>query len=55
MAVLCGGVLIEAIQHLTGRDRLGILIALTLILVGGLWTCWRRLAVLAGALQTEPH
>lgn len=50
MAVLCGGTLIEMIQHLNGRDRLGILIALTMIFFGGLWTCWRRLAALAGAL-----
>jgi phosphatidylglycerophosphate synthase len=53
MAVLCGGVLIEMVQHLTGRDRLGILIALTMIFFGGLWTCWRRLAVLAHELRSK--
>jgi phosphatidylglycerophosphate synthase len=53
MAVLCGGVLIEMSQHLTGRDRLGILIALTMIFFGGLWTCWRRLAVLARELRSK--
>lgn len=53
MAVLCGGILIEMIQHLAGRGRLGILIALSMILFGGLWTCWRRLAALAGALRAK--
>jgi len=53
MAVLCGGILIEMMQHLTGRGRLGILIALTMILFGGLWTCWRRLVVLAGELRAK--
>lgn len=53
MAVLCGGILIEMIQHLAGRGRLGILIALSMILFGGLWTCWRRLAALAGALRSK--
>lgn len=53
MAVLCGGILIEMIQHLSGRGRLGILIALTMIFFGGLWTCWRRLAVLAGELRAK--
>jgi phosphatidylglycerophosphate synthase len=52
MAVLCGGLLIEMIQHLTGHDRFGILLALTLIFLGGLWTCWRRLAVMAQALRS---
>lgn len=51
MAVLCGGVLIELIQHLAGRDRNGILIALTVIFFGGLWTCWRRLRVMAAAIN----
>ena len=51
MAVLCGGALIELIQHLTGHERWGILIALTVIFVGGLWTCWRRLAVMAQAMR----
>ncbi|MDZ4404616.1 CDP-alcohol phosphatidyltransferase family protein [Prosthecobacter sp.] len=51
MAVVCGGVLIEMIQHLMGRERVGILIALTLIFFGGLWTCWRRMAVLAKELR----
>jgi phosphatidylglycerophosphate synthase len=53
MAVLSGGVLIEMVQHLTGRDSLGILIALTMIFFGGLWTCWRRLAVLAHELRSN--
>lgn len=53
MAVLCGGILIEMVQHLAGRGRLGILIALTMIFFGGLWTCWRRLAVLAGELRAK--
>ena len=53
MAVLCGGVLIELIQHLTGRERLGILIALTCIFFGGLWTCWRRLLALAHEMRHQ--
>lgn len=52
MAVLCGGALIELVQHLMGWERWGILTALTLIFVGGLWTCGRRLAVMAGALRS---
>lgn len=51
MAVLCGGILIEMFQHLLQQERLGILIALTVIFFGGLWTCWRRLRVLAAALR----
>lgn len=51
MAVLSGGILIELIQHLTGRDRFGILLALTLIFLGGLWTCSRRLREMARALS----
>ncbi|MDB6006829.1 MAG: hypothetical protein JWR15_3816 [Prosthecobacter sp.] len=47
MAVLCGGLMIEMTQHLMGHERCGILIALTLIFVGGLWTCWKRLRTLA--------
>lgn len=43
MAVLCAGTVIELVQHLAGRDRFGILAALTLVFFGGLWTCWRRL------------
>lgn len=54
MAVLCGGIVIELIQHLNGNDRCGILIALTVIFIGGLWTCWRRLRLLAGELRTTP-
>ncbi|OYW71401.1 MAG: hypothetical protein B7Z37_27915 [Verrucomicrobia bacterium 12-59-8] len=54
MAVLCGGLLIEMVQHLMGRERCGILIALTLIFVGGLWTCWKRLVVIAQALRSTP-
>lgn len=54
MAVLCGGILIEMIQHLAGWDRTGILIALTLIFFGGLWTCGRRLAALAQELRSKP-
>ena len=52
MAVLCVGVLIEATQHLMGSDRLGVLTALTLIFFGGLWTCWRRLALIARSLRS---
>lgn len=44
MATLCAGALIELFQHLTGRDRWGILVALTVIFFGGLWTCGRRLS-----------
>ncbi|MGV3661949.1 MAG: CDP-alcohol phosphatidyltransferase family protein [Prosthecobacter sp.] len=51
MATLCAGILIELIQHLTGRERWGILLALTIICFGGLWTCWRRLAVIKRALN----
>ncbi|WP_395741076.1 CDP-alcohol phosphatidyltransferase family protein [Prosthecobacter sp.] len=50
MAVLCGGILVELTQHLMGWERWGILTALTVIFFGGLWTCWRRLAVLGQAL-----
>lgn len=53
MAVLCGGTLIELTQHLMGWERWGILAALTLIFFGGLWTCWRRLAVMAQSLGSE--
>ena len=53
MAVLCGGLLIELIQHLTGSERCGILLALTIIFLGGIWTCWRRLAVLAHSLRAD--
>lgn len=54
MAVLCGGALIEMIQHLTGSERSGILIALTIIFCGGLWTCVRRLQVMARELRSIP-
>ena len=54
MAVLCGGALIEMMQNLTGTDRSGILIALTVIFFGGLWTCARRLQVMAKELRTKP-
>lgn len=50
MAVLCAGIAIELIQHLTGHERQGIFIALTIIFFGGLLTCWKRLAVIARAL-----
>ena len=53
MAVICGGVLIEMIQHLTESDRCGILIALTVIFAGGLWTCGRRLRLMTGILRTN--
>jgi len=53
MAVLCGGLLIELIQHLTGSERCGILLALTIIFLGGIWTCWKRLAVLAQSLRAD--
>lgn len=51
MAVMCGGILIEMIQHLLDWERWGILTALTVIFFGGLWTCWRRLAVMAQAVE----
>lgn len=51
MAVLCGGTLVELTQHLMGWERWGILLALTLIFFGGLWTCWRRLTAMAQALR----
>jgi len=54
MAVLCGGALVEMIQHLTGSERSGILIALTIIFCGGLWTCVRRLQVMARELRSPP-
>ena len=54
MAVICGGALIEMIQHLTGSERSGILIALTMIFCGGLWTCVRRLQVMARELRSLP-
>ena len=43
MAVLTVGSLIELAQHLTHTERWGIKLALTLIFIGGLLTCWRRL------------
>lgn len=43
MAVLTVGCLIEMAQHLTHTERWGIKLALTLIFLGGLLTCWRRL------------
>lgn len=55
MALMCGGIILEMIQHLSGRDRVGILIALTLIFFGGLWTCWCRLRVIAAALMQQPR
>ncbi len=51
MAVLCGSTLVELTQHLMGWERWGILLALTLIFFGGLWTCWRRLTAMAQALR----
>lgn len=51
MAALTAGVIIECGQHLTGNDRNGILIALTVIFFGGLWTCWRRMRTMAAALK----
>lgn len=51
MAVLSGGILIELMQHLLGWERWGILTALTVIFFGGLWTCWRRLAVMAREVE----
>ncbi|WP_395718392.1 CDP-alcohol phosphatidyltransferase family protein [Prosthecobacter sp.] len=53
MALLCGGILIEMTQQLAGLGRQGILVALTLIFFGGLWTCWRRLRALAGELSAK--
>ncbi|MDP1591002.1 MAG: hypothetical protein Q8M07_24830 [Prosthecobacter sp.] len=41
-------------EHLAGWDRTGILIALTVVFFGGLWTCWRRLAVLAQEPRSKP-
>ena len=52
MAVLCGGTFVELTQHLMGWERWGILLALTLIFFGGLWTCWRRLTVMTQALRS---
>jgi len=52
MAVLCGGTLIELTQHLLGWERWGILTALTVIFFGGLWTCWRRLALMAREVES---
>ena len=46
MAVLTVGCLIELAQHLTHTERWGIKLALTLIFLGGLLTCWRRLRVI---------
>lgn len=47
MAVLSAGALIEMTEHLAGRvECYGILVALTIIFVGALWTCWRRSRVL---------
>ena len=57
MAVLSAGTLVEMVEHLAGRERHGIWAALVIILFGGLWTCWRRLAHLhrAIAAQTEKY
>jgi phosphatidylglycerophosphate synthase len=43
MAVLSVGSCIELVQHLSHLERWGIKLALTLIFLGGLVTCWRRL------------
>ncbi|MFM7604917.1 MAG: hypothetical protein ACKO8Z_06925 [Prosthecobacter sp.] len=43
MAVLTLGSCIELVQHLTDWERWGIKLALTLLVLGGLVTCWRRL------------
>lgn len=43
MAVLSVGSCIELVQHLSHLERWGIKLALTLIFLGGLITCWRRL------------
>lgn len=51
MAVLSAGILLELAQHLAGSSRTGILLALTLITAGGLWTCGRRLRTLGRALR----
>ena len=53
MAMLCCGLVVEMVQHLTGRERWGILLSLTLIFVGGVWTCWRRLAELAKEINSK--
>jgi hypothetical protein len=43
MAALSVGSCIELVQHLSHLERWGIKLALTLIFLGGLITCWRRL------------
>lgn len=47
MAVLTVGILIEMTEHLAGHEVCyGILVALTVIFFGALWTCWRRFCAL---------
>ncbi|MBE7497736.1 MAG: CDP-alcohol phosphatidyltransferase family protein [Verrucomicrobiaceae bacterium] len=53
MAALTLGCFIELGQHLAGTQRFGIQLALVVIFVGGLWTCWRRLRTLVVALKTR--
>lgn len=52
MAVLCVGAVVELCQHLAGTSRYGIFAALTVIFLGGLWTCWKRLARMSAALNS---
>ncbi|MBL9134189.1 MAG: CDP-alcohol phosphatidyltransferase family protein [Verrucomicrobiaceae bacterium] len=53
MAALTLGCFIELGQHLAGTERFGIKLALTVILAGGLWTCWRRLRTLMGQVAAK--
>lgn len=53
MAVLTLGSLVELGQHLAGTERFGIKAALTIIFLGALWTCWRRLRVIMSQLKAK--
>jgi hypothetical protein len=53
MAVLTVGSLIELGQHLAQMERWGIKLALTVIFLGGLLTCWRRLVVMNATLMKK--
>lgn len=53
MAVLTIGSLIELGQHLAHAPRWGIKLSLTVIFLGGLLTCWRRLSGLHGILMKK--
>ncbi len=53
MAVLSVGILVEMAEQLSGHERFGIMFALTVVLAGGLCTCWRRARSLVLELKAK--